>query len=139
MGGMFTSRHSLTFHFFHCFATNQTVTMGYWYMAGRVSEASVFLCQRDLLNMVLNISVQVKGKILTTGSFLALHNLSSVITAGSCGIEGEDDSYDFGTGAGFYVDATEEKWKTNYRMFSYITKEVLKYLSCKHRLPKLKN
>ena len=30
-----------------------------------------------------------------------------------CGIEGEDDSWDFGTGAGFYVDATEEKWKTN--------------------------
>ena len=44
--------------------------------------------------------------------------------AGSCGIEGEDDSYDFGTGAGFYIDATEEKWKTNYRMYSYITKEV---------------
>jgi len=42
----------------------------------------------------------------------------------SCGIEGEDDSYDFGTGAGFYLDATEEKWKTNYRMFSYVTKEL---------------
>ncbi|KAK2573456.1 S-formylglutathione hydrolase [Acropora cervicornis] len=42
----------------------------------------------------------------------------------SCGIEGEDDSYDFGTGAGFYVDATEENWKTNYRMFSYVTKEL---------------
>ncbi|XP_052784479.1 S-formylglutathione hydrolase-like [Mya arenaria] len=39
-------------------------------------------------------------------------------------IEGEDDSYDFGSGAGFYVDATEEKWKTNYRMYSYITKEL---------------
>lgn len=43
---------------------------------------------------------------------------------GSCGIEGEDGSYDFGTGAGFYIDATEDKWKTNYRMFSYVTKEV---------------
>ncbi len=43
---------------------------------------------------------------------------------GGCNIAGEDDSYDFGTGAGFYVDATEEKWKTNYRMYSYITKEV---------------
>ncbi|XP_068686796.1 S-formylglutathione hydrolase-like isoform X1 [Montipora foliosa] len=42
----------------------------------------------------------------------------------SCGIEGEDDSYDFGTGAGFYIDATVHKWKTNYRMFSYITKEL---------------
>lgn len=42
----------------------------------------------------------------------------------SCGVEGEDDSYDFGSGAGFYVDATEENWKTNYRMFSYVTKEL---------------
>ncbi|KAK3726906.1 hypothetical protein QZH41_016701, partial [Actinostola sp. cb2023] len=41
-----------------------------------------------------------------------------------CNIEGENDSYDFGSGAGFYVDATEEKWKTHYRMYSYITKEL---------------
>lgn len=41
-----------------------------------------------------------------------------------CHIEGEDDSYDFGSGAGFYVDATEAKWSTNYRMYSYITKEL---------------
>ena len=43
---------------------------------------------------------------------------------GGCNIEGEEDGWDFGTGAGFYIDATEDKWKTNYRMFSYITKEV---------------
>lgn len=49
---------------------------------------------------------------------------------GACGIEGEDDSYDFGTGAGFYIDATEEKWKTNYRMYSYITKEVSAVSEC---------
>jgi len=41
-----------------------------------------------------------------------------------CGIEGEDESWDFGTGAGFYVDATEDKWSKNYRMFSYVTKEL---------------
>ena len=41
-----------------------------------------------------------------------------------CNIEGEDDSYDFGTGAGFYVDATEEKWKDNYKMYSYVTSEL---------------
>ncbi|KAL8583221.1 hypothetical protein ACOMHN_013776 [Nucella lapillus] len=40
------------------------------------------------------------------------------------GIEGEDDSYDLGTGAGFYVDSTQDKWKNNYRMYSYITKEL---------------
>jgi S-formylglutathione hydrolase len=41
-----------------------------------------------------------------------------------CNVEGEDLSWDFGTGAGFYVDATTEKWNTNYRMYSYIVKEL---------------
>ncbi len=40
------------------------------------------------------------------------------------GISGEDDSYDFGSGAGFYVDATESPWDKNYRMYSYITVEL---------------
>lgn len=40
------------------------------------------------------------------------------------GIEGEDESYDFGTGAGFYVDASESPWSANYRMYSYITSEL---------------
>ena len=39
-------------------------------------------------------------------------------------IEGEDDSYDFGTGAGFYVDATKEPWSKGYKMYSYITDEL---------------
>lgn len=34
------------------------------------------------------------------------------------------DSYDLGQGAGFYVDATEAPWKDNYKMESYITKEL---------------
>jgi len=39
-------------------------------------------------------------------------------------IEGADDSYDFGSGAGFYIDATEEKWKANYNMYTYVTSEL---------------
>ena len=39
-------------------------------------------------------------------------------------IPGEGDSYDFGLGAGFYVDATEAPWSRGYRMYSYITKEL---------------
>ncbi len=39
-------------------------------------------------------------------------------------VEGEDDSYDFGTGAGFYLDATRSPWSRNYRMYSYITSEL---------------
>jgi len=40
------------------------------------------------------------------------------------GVEGEEESWDFGTGAGFYVDATAAPWATNYRMYSYVTKEL---------------
>ena len=31
------------------------------------------------------------------------------------------------SGAGFYVNATEEPWKTNYRMYSYVTAEVFHF------------
>lgn len=34
------------------------------------------------------------------------------------------EGYDFGKGAGFYVDATEEPWSKNYRMWSYVTDEL---------------
>ncbi|KAI6712762.1 hypothetical protein JHW43_004729 [Diplocarpon mali] len=43
-------------------------------------------------------------------------------------IQGEDDSYDFGSGAGFYIDATASPWSENYRMESYITSELPKAL-----------
>ena len=36
------------------------------------------------------------------------------------GVPGERDSWDFGEGAGFYVDATEEPWARHYRMYSHI-------------------
>jgi len=36
----------------------------------------------------------------------------------------DDEGYDFGKGAGFYVDATEEPWAANYRMRSYIEDEL---------------
>ncbi|QJE01660.1 S-formylglutathione hydrolase [Massilia forsythiae] len=35
-------------------------------------------------------------------------------------VPGETDSWDFGAGAGFYVDATEEPWARHYRMYSHI-------------------
>jgi len=39
-------------------------------------------------------------------------------------IEGQDDTFSFGSGAGFYVDATTDKWKKHYNMYSYVTKEL---------------
>lgn len=43
-------------------------------------------------------------------------------------VEGEADSWDFGVGAGFYLNATQEKWK-NWRMYDYVVKELPKLLS----------
>lgn len=36
----------------------------------------------------------------------------------------ENGSYDFGLGAGFYVDATQAPWNTHYKMYSYVTEEL---------------
>ena len=36
----------------------------------------------------------------------------------------DDPDYDFGQGAGFYVDATEEPWSRHYRMASYVAAEL---------------
>lgn len=36
----------------------------------------------------------------------------------------DDDAYDLGQGAGFYVDATEAPWAPHYRMWTYVTDEL---------------
>ncbi|WP_298427830.1 S-formylglutathione hydrolase [Rhodoblastus sp.] len=40
------------------------------------------------------------------------------------GVPDEPDNWQFGSGAGFYVDATQEPFAQNYRMYSYVTKEL---------------
>lgn len=40
------------------------------------------------------------------------------------GIKGEDNDWDFGTGASFYVDATVDPWRSHYQMYSYIVHEL---------------
>jgi S-formylglutathione hydrolase len=37
---------------------------------------------------------------------------------------GEHDEYDFGSGAGFYVNATQAPWSAHYRMYDYVTEEL---------------
>jgi S-formylglutathione hydrolase len=57
------------------------------------------------------------------------------------GVPGEDEGWDLGTGAGFYVDATQEPWVkqkqqkegsssslSGYRMFSYVTVDLIEAL-----------
>ena len=39
-------------------------------------------------------------------------------------LPGDSDNWDFGVGAGFYVDATVEPWSRHYRMYTYVTQEL---------------
>jgi S-formylglutathione hydrolase len=39
-------------------------------------------------------------------------------------LPGDRDSWDFGVGAGFYLDAAQEPWARHYRMYSYVTREL---------------
>lgn len=44
------------------------------------------------------------------------------------GIAGEDEEWDIGSGAGFYVDAVVSPWKSHYQMYSYVTEELPKLI-----------
>ncbi len=39
-------------------------------------------------------------------------------------LPGEHDDWDFGSGAGFYLDATRAPWSSHYRMYSYLRDEL---------------
>jgi S-formylglutathione hydrolase len=58
--------------------------------------------------------------------FAAEHGLLLVApdTSPRVRLHGDDASWDFGLGAGFYVDATQAPWSSHYRMYSYVTREL---------------
>lgn len=39
-------------------------------------------------------------------------------------LPGEHDSYDFGSGAGFYINASRKPWSAHYRMYDYVVNEL---------------
>jgi S-formylglutathione hydrolase len=58
----------------------------------------------------------------------ACAELGLVFVAPDTSPRGEDvpdaEGYDLGKGAGFYVDATQEPWSANFRMWTYVTDEL---------------
>lgn len=59
--------------------------------------------------------------------FAAEHGLAIVTPDTSprgANVPGESDYWDFGVGAGFYIDATQAEWARHYRMESYIVGEL---------------
>jgi len=44
-------------------------------------------------------------------------------------LPGEEEDWDFGSGAGFYVNAVQEPWASHYQMFDYVTDELPQLVS----------
>lgn len=64
------------------------------------------------------------------GAYKKAAELGLIVIAPDTSPRGDDvpddaDSYDFGKGAGFYIDATQEPWSKHYKMESYIADELL--------------
>jgi S-formylglutathione hydrolase len=66
----------------------------------------------------------VKAGAQRAAAELGLNVLAPDTSPRSQNLPGEDESYDFGTGAGFYLDATQAPWSGSYRMYSYILNEL---------------
>lgn len=63
------------------------------------------------------------------GAYRAATEHGVIIVAPDTSPRGEgvadDDAYDLGQGAGFYVDATRAPWAPHFRMESYVTEELI--------------
>lgn len=45
-----------------------------------------------------------------------------------CHLPGDSESWDFGVGAGFYLNATEKPWSDHYMMYDYIIAELIPFV-----------
>lgn len=103
---------------------------------GLDAQFSVFQPAQALRGEVVPVLFLLAGLTCTHETFLqkstiiahaAEHGLMLVAPDTSprgAGIAGEEESYDLGTGAGFYLDALIAPWDRHYRMGSYIDSEL---------------
>jgi len=81
-------------------------------------------------------NVTTKGGFQRMAAKLGLCIVCPDTSPRGAGYEGEDIAFNFGSGAGFYVDATEPPWSGMYRMYSYVTKELPALISSKFPIQK---
>jgi S-(hydroxymethyl)glutathione dehydrogenase/alcohol dehydrogenase len=65
-----------------------------------------------------------KAGAFKTASKLGIMIVMSDTSPRGLNLEGDNDSWDFGTGAGFYINATTDTFKNNYRMYDYVVSEL---------------
>jgi S-formylglutathione hydrolase len=69
-------------------------------------------------------NVTVKGGAQRRAAELGLAVIAPDTSPRGLDLPGEHDDWDFGSGAGFYVNATEPPWRDHYRMYAYVTEEL---------------
>jgi S-formylglutathione hydrolase len=67
----------------------------------------------------------MKGGAQRVAAELGLALLMPDTSPRNTGVDSEDHHWDFGVGAGFYLDATEAPWSGHWCMESYLLKELL--------------
>ncbi|HEY9104044.1 S-formylglutathione hydrolase [Chitinimonas sp.] len=71
----------------------------------------------------------IKGGAQRLAAELGLALITPDTSPRGAGVAGETDHWDFGVGAGFYLDAIVAPWSQHYRMESYLIRELLPLLS----------
>jgi S-formylglutathione hydrolase len=66
----------------------------------------------------------IKAGAQRTAAALGLMLVTPDTSPRSTGVKGAEDAWDFGSGAGFYLDATQAPWAHHWRMESYVTGEL---------------
>lgn len=103
-------------------ATKTTMPLSIFMPAGAGAQTPVLWYLSGLTCNDQN--VVTKGGFQRVAAELGLILVCPDTSPRGAGIEGEDEDWDFGSGAGFYLDATAKPWASHYRMESYITEEL---------------
>lgn len=104
-------------------------------------RASIFLPEAAIDNKPVPVLYWLSGLTCTdenfvqkAGAFRKAAELGIAIVAPDTSPRGEhvadDEGYDLGQGAGFYVNATQPPWHEHYNMYDYITRELPKVIEC---------
>ncbi len=66
----------------------------------------------------------IKGGAQRVAAELGIMLVTPDTSPRGANVPGESESWDFGVGAGFYLDATQAPWSKHYRMESYVVQEL---------------
>jgi len=126
--------------FTHESATNScTMTFKVFTPAGATEETPVLYYLSGLTCTPDNFASKCPNAFTTANELNVAIVLPDTSPRGHPAVPTEDDSWDFGTGAGFYINATADAFKKNYNMYDYITEELPALISSQFNFSSVKS